>query len=687
MAIADKQSKQLRRLTKKEIAEHLKSKTQHTKTIANLRQKILKFQRTTTPIELPNHQLVHIPWIPNQNVPLREDQYQEYVDGLAKAEAVDQYIGSIFQINHRLYEVLYIYYDMDKKALAAYRRPIDGLPANTEDGLPALFEGKNNIKERILDYEDCADFTKDSLRWPENETDMRNAQMTDPELATIIRALESNTALPQHLESNIIEYTIQDDEQNTSHILRGIYKHRQQTSSLDSDTQNTVTIIPQNLKAFVLKYYHNDLGHPGIERLRMSISLKYYWEDLQQDTRDYVRNCRFCAARKADNTKGKIPRFRFPNTRIPFQRTNIDIIGPLPITDEHEYRYILVIKEPITQWIEAVPLPDKTAETVTHAIINNLYNVHGIPNVIITDNGTEFVNNTAALVHELLQTTHHTTVPYHPEANGLVENQNRTIKDMLSSFIDANQLDWPKWLPIMVHAYRTTVSPITGFSPFRLLYGREARQPSDSWITKFALKQNFDINKYVARLTEIMISTWDKSSTRIDHIHTQRDKTHNNPTLRSTPAKEKYFIPYETDDLFMLESIPKRYILETTPTEKLRLKINAKLQMRYIGPYTVTKVINPTTYLARIDNKEIRVHASRMKRVHPSRKDYLPIFSQFFDDDISDDSTTTSKHSNDSNNTSDNDHSNELYELLSEEEDIQTLTYTNNNYQQLNDDD
>ena len=87
----------------------------------------------------------------------------------------------------------------------------------------------------------------------------------------------------------------------------------------------------------------------------------------------------------------------------------------------------------------------------------------------------------------------------------------------------------------------------------------------------------------------------------------------------------------------MLESIPKRYILETTPTEKLRLKINAKLQMRYIGPYTITKVINPTTYLAKIDNKEIRVHASRMKRVHPSPKYYLPIFSQFFNDDISDD--------------------------------------------------
>jgi hypothetical protein len=236
---------------------------------------------------------------------------------------------------------------------------------------------------------------------------------------------------------------------------------------------------------------------------------------------------------------------------------------------------------------------------------------------------------------------------------------------MLSSFIDANQLDWPKWLPIVVHAYRTTVSPITGFSPFRLLYGREARQPSDSWITKFALKQDFDINTYISRLTEVMISSWDKAAQRIDHIHTQRDKLHNNPTLRTTPIKEKYFIPYEVNDLFMLESIPKRYILETTPSDKLRLKINAKLQMKYVGPYIITKIINPTTYLAKIDNKEIRVHASRMKRLHPSPKDYLPIFSQFFDDDIQSDnnddnkSTTTiqsTHYDSDANNSGENLH-------------------------------
>jgi hypothetical protein len=637
MSIADKQSKQLRKRTKQHMTDHLKLQQQHNKTIAILRQKILKFQRLTTPTELPE-QLEHIPWNPHNNKPLREDQYQEYVDGLTKAEEVEQYIGSLFQINQRLYEVLYIYYDMDKKALAAYRRPIDGLPATNEDGLPALFEGKNNIKERILDYEDCAHFTQDSLRWPETETEMRNAQMTDPELAQMIRALESNTPIPQHLESNIIEYTMQDDEDTTGLILRGTYKHRQHMPTLNPDICTpTVTILPQNLKALVLKYFHNDLGHPGMERLRMSLSLRYYWTNMQHDIKCYVRNCRFCAARKADNTRGKIPRFRFPNTKLPFQRTNIDIIGPLPITEHNHYRYILVIKEPLTQWIEVVPLTDKTAETVTHAIITHLYNIHGIPDVIITDNGTEFVNNTTALVQELLQIDHHKTVPYHPEANGLVENQNRTIKDMLSSFIDANQLDWPKWLPIVIHAYRTTVSPITGFSPFRLLYGREARQPSDSWITKFALKHDFDINTYVSRLTEVMQYTWDKAAQRIDHIHTQRDQIHNNPTLRTSPAKEKYFIPYEINDLFMLESIPKRYILETTPTEKLRLKINAKLQMRYIGPYTITKVINPTTYLAKIDNKEIRVHASRMKRVHPSPKDYLPIFSQFFNDDISDD--------------------------------------------------
>jgi len=211
---------------------------------------------------------------------------------------------------------------------------------------------------------------------------------------------------------------------------------------------------------------------------------------------------------------------------------------------------------------------------------------------------------------------------------------------MLSSFISENQQDWPKWLPIVVHSYRTTVSPITGFSPFRAIFGREARQTTDHWIKEFANRNNFDIDSYMSRLTEVMINLWDRAAKHIEHNHEQRDNRaapppDNEPRVR----KERYFKPYEENDRFMFESIPKRYLIQNidpennNANERVRLKINAKLQPKYTGPYVISKVLNPTTYIANIDGKETRVHAQRMKRVNFCPQDYLPMLTRYDDPD------------------------------------------------------
>jgi hypothetical protein len=61
----------------------------------------------------------------------------------------------------------------------------------------------------------------------------------------------------------------------------------------------------------------------------------------------------------------------------------------------------------------------------------------------------------------------------------MVERMNRTIKDMLSKYISANQTDWDNYIDGIVLAYNTTPHETTGISPYRLVFGREARLPID----------------------------------------------------------------------------------------------------------------------------------------------------------------------------------------------------------------
>jgi hypothetical protein len=123
---------------------------------------------------------------------------------------------------------------------------------------------------------------------------------------------------------------------------------------------------------------------------------------------------------------------------------------------------------------------------------------------MVSDNGTEFVNNTMKQFHGLLLSKRLTTTPFNPQSNGSVEIFNRTLADMLCAYVYSNQNNWPRYLPIIAHAYRTTVNSATGYSPFRAIYGREARQPSDSWIQDFTQLHDVPIDTYVEELQYIL---------------------------------------------------------------------------------------------------------------------------------------------------------------------------------------
>ena len=72
-------------------------------------------------------------------------------------------------------------------------------------------------------------------------------------------------------------------------------------------------------------------------------------------------------------------------------------------------------------------------------VFQSLYCRHGAAEQLVPDKGTEFVNKMMTAINILLHQNHISTTTYHPSANGKVEQQNRTLKDMLSGYVAANQ--------------------------------------------------------------------------------------------------------------------------------------------------------------------------------------------------------------------------------------------------------
>jgi hypothetical protein len=104
---------------------------------------------------------------------------------------------------------------------------------------------------------------------------------------------------------------------------------------------------------------------------------------------------------------------------------------------------------------------------------------HGCPKVQINDNGREFVNSIGKELHRLTGKKQRLTSAYHPQANGLVERENRTIKERIRKSLMGDIHRWPDVLESAMFSIRTTKHATTGFSPFFLLYNREPVLPLD----------------------------------------------------------------------------------------------------------------------------------------------------------------------------------------------------------------
>ncbi|XP_029178454.1 uncharacterized protein LOC114946194 [Nylanderia fulva] len=168
-------------------------------------------------------------------------------------------------------------------------------------------------------------------------------------------------------------------------------------TSLKSAIQRAMAIIvPRNFINQVLEEAHDSAsdGHFGVNKTLEKIRKRFYWATCKNDVEDWCRSCKVCVARRGPSGKGKSPLQVF-DAGFPFERIQMDILGPLPTTTAGN-RYLLVIIDCFTKWE----------------------------------------------VTRLLGIRKTRTTALHPQSNGQVERHHQTILNYLAKFVSENQKDW-----------------------------------------------------------------------------------------------------------------------------------------------------------------------------------------------------------------------------------------------------
>ena len=121
-------------------------------------------------------------------------------------------------------------------------------------------------------------------------------------------------------------------------------------------------------------------------------------------------------------------------------RVAVDIVGLIAPPSEAGYRYILTLVNYATRYPETVPLKKITTEAVVEALLY-IYSTVGIPEEVLTDQGTQFMSECMQEVSRL-SIKGLTSMPYRPICNGLVERWNGTLKSMLKRLCQDPPKQW-----------------------------------------------------------------------------------------------------------------------------------------------------------------------------------------------------------------------------------------------------
>jgi hypothetical protein len=149
-------------------------------------------------------------------------------------------------------------------------------------------------------------------------------------------------------------------------------------------------IAPEDGIALLRDIHEGTCGHHASSPTLIAKAFRsgFYWLSALHDAKNIVQHCDACQ-RFATKPHAPASELRTIPIAWPFAQWGLDHVGPLPKSSRGNHNYLLVAIDKFSKWIEAVPVTNQEATTVVKFFESIVYR-YGVPNSIITDNGTNF---------------------------------------------------------------------------------------------------------------------------------------------------------------------------------------------------------------------------------------------------------------------------------------------------------
>jgi transposase InsO family protein len=365
--------------------------------------------------------------------------------------------------------------------------------------------------------------------------------------------------------------------------------HQQTSIRMMQDIESTIQSHPTNERYRTIR---SDIKRrekkftQALEELRADEEINLDSASIRRYVKKFIRQCPCCQKM----SQIKIPIHTIPFTTAsyyPMERLNIDTIGPLK-EDEDGNTYLIAIIDCFSRWVGLYPVKDVTANEAVKALLDH-FAVFGCPTQLLSDNGSQFINQLIDEFMKLISTEHITTLAYSKEENAMVERVNkesmRHIRNLIFEYKDTNK--WRNFSKMVMRILNATVHESIGVSPSQILFGNAIEL--DRGLLMPLETPNDDLSTALSEWSAAMLQM--QSKLIKDAQDTQRKRDEHNIARRTHEELTEFAI-----DSYVLVGYPKSAHNPGPPTKfHARLKGPMQVVNKVGNTYTLRNLVNNQT--------------------------------------------------------------------------------------------
>ena len=293
------------------------------------------------------------------------------------------------------------------------------------------------------------------------------------------RPRENEISLSEHLngkvaDTNCLAFVRRRKDLRMSHGL--LYM---ETHTPGMDEKIFAFVVPAKKRQAAIDGCHRDAGHQGRDRTLSLMKERFWWPGMAVQVVGAVKGCLRCKQFEALPAIADL--MTIESTEL-LDLVHIDIVNmetTVATKDTPVVKKVLVVVDHFMRYVRAFVIPDRMAKTIAKTLYEDYFSVFRFPSRLMSDRAPEFVGGTLTALCDILHVKKLCTSPYHPQSNGAMERTHQTLMRMIGKLDPNRKHRWPDHIGSICHAYNTTRSQVTGYSPHFLMFGCRPRLPID----------------------------------------------------------------------------------------------------------------------------------------------------------------------------------------------------------------